>query len=102
MFTSVCGVERGEGDHKESCRVFSSVHQVRKSSLGVTVTPQALDEAEPGGQTLDDGAQTVRVAVAYVVTGVWSGRNEKRIYRMCMTVLSSPLRTPVLFTRSSV
>lgn len=70
--TSVCGVERCEGDDKESCRIFPSIHQVRKGPLGVTVTPQALDEAEPGGETLDDGAQTIRVAVAYVVTRIWS------------------------------
>lgn len=57
--TSVCGVERGKGDDEEGGRVFPSIHQVREGPLGVTVTPQALDEAEPGGQALDDGAQTV-------------------------------------------
>ncbi len=66
----MCGVERREGDDKEGGRVFPSIHQVREGPLGVAVTPQALDEAEPGGQTLDDGAQTVRVAVAYVVIRV--------------------------------
>lgn len=68
--TSVCGVERSEGDDKEGGGIFPSIHQVREGPLGVTVTPQALDKAEPGGQTLDDGTQTVRVAVAYVVTRV--------------------------------
>lgn len=57
--TSVRGVESGEGDDKEGGRIFPSIHQVREGSLGVTVTPQALTEAEPGGQTLDDGAQAV-------------------------------------------
>lgn len=52
-------VESGEGDHEEGGGVFPSVHQVREGPLGVSVTPQALDEAEPGGQTLDDGAQAV-------------------------------------------
>lgn len=62
--TSVRGVESGEGDDEEGGGVFPSIHQVREGPLGVSVTPQALDEAEPGGQTLDDGAQAVRVAVA--------------------------------------
>lgn len=61
--TSVRGVESGEGDHEEGGGVLPGVHQVREGPLGVSVTPQALDEAEPGGQTLDDGAQAVRVAV---------------------------------------
>lgn len=61
--TPVCGVERSEGDDKEGGGVFPGVHQVREGSLSVSVTPQALDEAAPGGQTLDDGAQPVRVAV---------------------------------------
>lgn len=61
--TSVRGVESGEGDHEEGGGVLPSVHQVREGPLGVAVTPQALNEAEPGGQTLDDGAQAVRVAV---------------------------------------
>lgn len=61
--TSVRGVESGEGDHEEGGGVFASIDQVREGPLGVSVTPQALDEAEPGGQTLDDGAQAVRVAV---------------------------------------
>lgn len=54
--TSVSGVEGSEGDHEEGGGVFPCIHQVREGSLGVTVTPQALDETEPGGQTLDDGA----------------------------------------------
>ncbi|TNN89274.1 hypothetical protein EYF80_000562 [Liparis tanakae] len=45
--------ECGKGDDKEGGRIFPSIHQ-------------ALNEAEPGGQTLDDGPQTVGVAVAYV------------------------------------
>ena len=57
--TSVRGVKRCEGDDKESCGIFPGINQVREGPLGVTVTPQALDEAEPGGQTLDDGAQTI-------------------------------------------
>lgn len=61
--TSVRGVEGGERDHEEGGGVFASIDQVREGPLGVSVTPQALDEAEPGGQTLDDGAQAVRVAV---------------------------------------
>lgn len=68
--TSVCGIERSEGDDKEGGGIFPSIHQVREGPLGVTVTPQALDEAEPGRQTLDDGAQTVRVAMAYVVVRI--------------------------------
>lgn len=67
------GVEGCEGDHKEGGGVFPSVHQVGEGSLGVTVTPQALDETEPGGQTLDDGAQAVRVAVANVAAGIYNG-----------------------------
>lgn len=61
--TSVRGVEGGERDHEEGGGVFAGVDQVGEGPLGVAVTPQALDEAEPGGQTLDDGAQAVRVAV---------------------------------------
>lgn len=57
--TSVCRVERSKGDNKEGGRIFPSIHQVWESPLGVTVTPQALDEAQPGGQTLDDGTQTI-------------------------------------------
>lgn len=53
--TSVSGVEGSEGDHEEGGGVFPCVHQVREGSLGVSVTAQALDETEPGGQTLDDG-----------------------------------------------
>lgn len=65
------GVQGSEGDHEEGGGVFPSVHQVREGSLGVTVTPQALDEAQPGGQTLDDGAEAVGVAVAHVFTGIY-------------------------------
>lgn len=61
--TSVRGVESGKGDHEEGGGVFASIDQVREGPLGVSVTPQALDEAEPGRQTLDDGAQAVGVAV---------------------------------------
>lgn len=68
----MCGVERSEGDNKEGGRIFPGVHQVREGPLGVAIAPQALDEAEPGGQTLDDGTQTVRVAVADVVIRVWN------------------------------
>lgn len=75
--TSVRGVERGERDDKEGRGVFPGVHQVRKGSLGVPVTPQALDEAQPGRQTLDDGAQTVRVAVAGEAPGVWKEKTGK-------------------------
>lgn len=63
----MCAVEGCEGDDEEGGGVFPSIHQVREGPLGVTVTPQALDEAEPGRQTLDDGAYTIRVAVAYIV-----------------------------------
>ena len=73
------GVECCKGDDKESCGIFPSIHQVRKGPLGVTVTPQTLDEAEPGGQTLDDGAQPIRVAVVYVVTRIWSRIKKNRI-----------------------
>lgn len=66
----MCGIECSKGDNKEGGGIFPSIHQVREGPLGVTITPQALDEAEPGGQTLDDGAQTVRVTVAYVVVRI--------------------------------
>lgn len=86
----MCGVEGGKGDNKEGGRIFPGVHQVREGPLCVTVTPQALDETQPSRQTLDDGTETVGVAVAHelsgtcndikqstVHSGVWrSGRNE--------------------------
>lgn len=81
------GVERCEGDDEEGGGIFPSIHQVREGSLGVAVTPEALDEAEPGGQTLDDGAQTVRVAVAHIVIGIWNGRKGR------VTPPRSPLST---------
>lgn len=52
---------------------------MRKGPLSVAVTPQALDEAEPGGQTLDDGTQTVRVAVAHVLTGFCSRMKKNKV-----------------------
>lgn len=64
--TSVCGIECCKGNHKEGCRVFSSIDQMWEGSLRVTVTPQALNEAEPGRQTLDNSTQAVRIAVAGV------------------------------------
>lgn len=66
----MCGVESCEGDNKEGGGVFAGVDQVWEGPLGVTVTPQALDETKPGGQTLDDGAQAVPVTVADAVTGI--------------------------------
>lgn len=75
------GIERRKGDDKEGGRIFPSIHQVREGPLGVTVTPQALNEAEPGGQTLDDGTQTVGVAVAHVVIGVWN-RIKQFLFKM--------------------
>lgn len=71
--TSVCGVEGGEGDHEEGGGVLPGVDQVRERSLGVPVAPQTLDEAQPGRQTLDDGAQAVRVAVAHKVLRICEG-----------------------------
>lgn len=71
------GVQGSEGDHEECGGIFASVHQVREGPLGVAVTPQALDEAEPGGQTLDNGAQAVGVAVAHEVIAVCRGRGAK-------------------------
>ena len=68
--TSVRGVQRGEGDDEEGGGIFPSVHQVGERPLCVSVAPQTLDEAEPGGQALDDGAQPVRVAVAHVTCRV--------------------------------
>lgn len=62
--TSVGLVERRESHHKEGGRVFAGVYQVREGALGVSVTPQALHEAEPGRQALDDGPHTVRICVA--------------------------------------
>lgn len=82
--TSVSGVEGCEGDDKEGGGVFPSVHQVGEGSLGVAVTPQALDETEPGGQTLDDGAQAVRVAVANVAAGICNGTQQNIRNRFCV------------------
>lgn len=63
----MCSIEGCKGDDEEGGGIFPSIHQVWESPLGVAVTPQALDETDPGGQTLDDGAQAVRVAVAHVI-----------------------------------
>ena len=52
-------IKSREGDDKEGGGIFSGINQVWEGPFGVTVTPQTLDEAEPGRQTLDDGAQTV-------------------------------------------
>lgn len=59
-------VQRCERHHKEGGRVFAGIDQVREGALSVSVTPQALHEAEPGGQTLDDGAHAVQIRVACV------------------------------------
>lgn len=66
--TFMCFVQGGEGDDKEGGGVLPGVDEVREGSLGVPVTSQTLDEAEPGGKTLDDGADAVRVRVAHVFT----------------------------------
>ena len=63
--TSVCVVKGGEGDGEEGGGVFAGVDQVREGTLGVTVTPQALYETEPGGQALDHSPHAVRVSVAF-------------------------------------
>lgn len=65
LLTFVSVVESSEGDHKEGGGVFPSIHQVGEGSLGVTVTAQALHEAEPGWQALDHGSQAVRIAVTH-------------------------------------
>ena len=69
--TSVRAVERGKGHDEEGGGVLPGVHQVREGALGVAVAPEALDEAHPGGETLDDGPHAVRVAVAHEV--IWEG-----------------------------
>lgn len=51
--TFVCVVEGSEGDREEGGGVLAGVDQMREGTLGVTVTPQALHKAEPGGQALD-------------------------------------------------
>lgn len=66
-FTLVCVVECGEGDGEEGGGVFPCVDQVREGPLGVAVAAQALDEAEPGWKTLDDGSHAVGVRVAHVL-----------------------------------
>ena len=75
--TSVRAVERGEGHDEEGGGVLPCVHQVGEGALGVAVAPQALDEAHPGGETLDDGPHAVRVAVAHKV--VWGGGGEDSV-----------------------
>ena len=57
--TFVSGVERGEENHKECGGVFAGVDDVRKDETCVTVTPDTLGEAEPGGETGDQGPDTV-------------------------------------------
>ena len=57
-------VQGGEDDHEEGGRVLPCVGQVGEGPLGVSVAPQTLDEAEPGGQALDDRPHPVRVRVA--------------------------------------
>lgn len=52
-------VEGREGDGEEGGGVLASVDQVREGTLGVTVTPQALYEAEPSGQALDHRPYTI-------------------------------------------
>lgn len=64
----MCAVEGREGDNKEGSGVFPSIHQVREGPLGVTVTPQTLDEAEPRRETLDHSSDPVGVGVAHVFT----------------------------------
>lgn len=65
-FTLVCVVQCSKGDGEEGGGVFPCVDQVRESPFGVPVAPQALDEAKPGGKTLDDGAHAVGVGVTHV------------------------------------
>ncbi|TNN55542.1 hypothetical protein EYF80_034284 [Liparis tanakae] len=53
------GEQGSEGDHEEGRGVLPGVHQVRERPLGVAVTPETLDEPEPGRETLDHGADAV-------------------------------------------
>lgn len=76
----MCGVEGGKGDNKEGGRIFPSVHQVREGPLCVTVTPQALDETQPSRQTLDDGTETVGVAVAHEVSGTYNNIKQSTVH----------------------
>lgn len=63
--TFVGVVEGHEGDHEEGGGVLAGVDQVGEGALGVTVTAQALHEAEPGRETLDDGAHSICIAVTH-------------------------------------
>ena len=91
-------VEGGKRDDEEGGGVFAGVGQVREGSLGVTVTAQALHEAEPGGQTLDDGAQAVRVLMTHTVSWETRGNTHdrerelitKKRWVMFLTLLMAP------------
>lgn len=61
--TFMSSVEGCKCDHKEGGGVFPSIHQVREGPLGVTVTSQTLNKPQPGRQTVDDGPNSIRVAV---------------------------------------
>lgn len=68
VFTFMSSVEGCKCDHKEGGGVFPSIHQVRESPSGVTVTSQTLNKPQPGRQTVDDGPNSVRVAVTPFIT----------------------------------
>lgn len=66
--TFMCAVQGSKGDNKEGSGVFPCVNQVREGPFGVTVTPQALDESEPGRKTLDDGTDAIGVGITHIFT----------------------------------
>lgn len=68
VFTFMSSVEGCKCDHKEGGGVFPSIHQVREGPPGVTVTSQTLNKPQPGRQTVDDGPNSIRIAVTPVIT----------------------------------
>ena len=54
-------IQGGKKLHKEGGGVFPCVDHVGKYQLGVTVTAQALGEAEPRRQTGDNGSDPVDI-----------------------------------------
>ncbi len=68
VFTFMSSVEGCKCDHKEGGGVFPSIHQVREGPPGVTVTSQTLNKPQPGRQTVDDGPNSIRIAVTPFIT----------------------------------
>lgn len=54
VLTAMIGAQRCENHSEKRGRIFARIYQMRKRFLGVAIPSQALREAEPGRQTVDN------------------------------------------------